>query len=116
MKSVISQAKKKMELSGVNDQFGSPTYARDLARGICRLVKKSKFGTYHMTNKGHCSWYEFAKEIVNKEKINCRINPASSKDIIRPAPRPRTSILLNSKVGSLRHWKKALQSYLDETK
>jgi len=104
----------KKEITVVNDQFGSPTYTKDLAHAVARLVGQPFFGTYHITNEGTCSWYEFAAEIVKIAKLDCNVMPISTKDYGNPTPRPRTSILLNTKLPPLRPWRMALRAYLTE--
>lgn len=133
---MLELSETKSELNVVNDQFGSPTYAKDLADAVLKnfvepylkeadqhehWLAKGKvvgdavvpFGIYHLTNSGSCSWYEFAEEIFRLSEKNIKINPVSSEEFIRPARRPHYSILLNSKIDSLRDWKEGLKHYLD---
>ncbi len=91
----------------VNDQFGKPTYTRDLARKIPELLNHD-YGIYHLTNEGVCSWYEFASAIIRNAI------PCTSEEFIRKAKRPRYSVLVNNKTELLRHWKSALADYLEE--
>jgi len=79
----------------VADQFGSPTLAADLATAVARLTTRPGFGTYHLTNGGFCSWYSFAREIVNRAGLRSQVTPVSTAEVKRPAPRPAFSVLEN---------------------
>ena len=123
---ILKLAKQKKEIEVVNDQIGSPTYTKDLARAIAQLIgterkdsttRASLYGIWHITNSGQCSWYEFAREILQDSDV--RVKPITSEELNRPARRPKFSILENSiwKLQgwkSLRHWKEALKDYLKE--
>ncbi|TFH46720.1 MAG: dTDP-4-dehydrorhamnose reductase [ANME-2 cluster archaeon] len=93
----------------VNDQYGKPTYTHDLALRTTDMVDLAP-GIYHITNDGICSWYEFAKEIIDN------VAPCTSEDFVRKARRPKYSVLVNTKTNPLRHWKEALADYLNSTK
>lgn len=103
------------EVRVVNDQVGQPTFAGDLAKQIVDMVlAKLAFGTYHGTNSGQATWFEFSREIFNLvgADIN-RITPISSLDLRRPAERPAYSVLGHNAwngtvVSPMRHWKNAL--------
>ena len=113
----LADSKKKIEV--VNDQFGSPTYTKDIAYALSEIIKKDNGSSevYHLTNTGTASWFEFAIEIIKVfKRINCKIIPVPSDKFIRPAKRPANSILDCSKIKEhykieLRHWKSALQKY-----
>lgn len=123
---ILNLAKQKKEIEVVNDQIGSPTYTKDLARAITQLIgterkdsstKASLYGIWHITNSGQCSWYEFATEILQDSDV--RVKPITSEELNRPARRPKFSVLENGvwKLQgwkSLRHWKEALKDYLKE--
>jgi dTDP-4-dehydrorhamnose reductase len=95
----------------VNDQHGKPTYTVDLAKATRKLMEsKSDFGIYHITNEPATTWYQFAREILKKNKIT----PCASSEFPRPAKRPQYSILLNTKLAPLRPWQEALGEYLRE--
>jgi dTDP-4-dehydrorhamnose reductase len=103
----------------VNDQTGSPTYARDLCVPLMRLAQSEAYGIYHLTNSGQCSWYEFAREIVRLIGLSCEVVPISSAESGRRAPRPSFSVLDNRNYRrrfglKLRQWDEALRSYLNE--
>ena len=112
------QSEKRLEV--VNDQFGSPTCVKDLARAINRLIGSTErlSDIYHITNSGSCSWYEFAKEILRVKGVKkVVLEPATSERINRPARRPKMSILENRRYQEdtgekLRHWEEALREYL----
>ncbi|MBJ8006839.1 dTDP-4-dehydrorhamnose reductase [Bacillus cereus] len=117
VKTMIRLAEEKDELGVVSDQLGSPTYTTDLALFIIGLVKTSKYGIYHASNSGVCSWYEFAKEIFKQSKKNIIVKPLSTKEFPRPAQRPAYSVLDQNKITEqgltvLPNWKEALERYL----
>jgi dTDP-4-dehydrorhamnose reductase len=93
----------------VNDQFGKPTYAVDLARKTKELLRLPA-GIYHITNEGVCSWYEFACAII-KNTVPC-----TSDEFPRKAKRPKYSVLTNTKTTPMRHWRDALAEYLNKRK
>lgn len=99
-------------LKVVNDQRGCPTYSIDLANAVLGLLKAKKHGIFHVVNNGSCTWYEFAVEIFRQLGVNQPVDPITSKDLNRPAPRPKCSILLNTKLPRLRPWQEALEDYL----
>jgi len=118
---ILRAALKKGELRVVNDQFGCPTYAPDLACFLLKLVKTGAYGVYHVTNQGITSWYEFAKEILRQAGINIPVVAVSSDEYTRPAKRPKNSALdpfpLKETVGILPpFWQDALSRFLTETR
>lgn len=96
-----------------NDEFISPTYARDLAEGIAGVIEKKRYGLYHLTNSGSCSWYEFAREIFRIAGVEVEVVPIPGSEYPLPAARPANGLL--SALGSpgLRHWREALAEYLE---
>lgn len=104
------------ELKIVNDQKGCPTYTFDLAEAISKLIETGKYGRYHITNSGSCTWFGFTKEILKIKKIKKKVIPITSKELNRPAKRPTFSVLAGQeakKIGlKIRPWQKALASYL----
>lgn len=114
---ILKLAKEKKEISVVSDQIGSPTYAKDLAFKVKDVITKP-CGIYHTTNNGTCSWFEFAKEIIKIKGIDVKINPITSQEWQAAHPesanRPHCSVLLNTKLLKMRHWKDALEEYLKE--
>jgi len=93
----------------VNDQFGKPTYIKDLAQKTQEILNHD-YGIYYITNEGVCSWYEFASAIIPNAV------PCTSEEFIRRAKRPEYSVLVNTKTRPMRHWKDALSEYLEEKK
>ena len=103
------------EIKVVNDQTGSPTYTVDLALGILKLLNKP-FGIYHISGEGETTWYDFANEIFTQADIKADLAPVSTEEYTKGqnkvvAIRPKYSTLQNS--VPMRHWKEALQSYLE---
>jgi dTDP-4-dehydrorhamnose reductase len=113
---IIRLLSERDEIDVVNDQTGSPTFTCDLARKLKELIGRG-YGTYHITNTSHCSWYEFAVEIAKLKGINKKINPTTTEKFKRPAKRPAFSVLGNTMlrlegIEPARHWKEALADYL----
>lgn len=106
------------EIKVVNDQTGSPTYTVDLALGILKLLNKP-YGIYHISGEGETTWYDFANEIFTQADIKADLAPVSTEEYTKGqnkvvAIRPKYSTLQNS--VPMRHWKEALQSYLEYRK
>ncbi|MCJ7663753.1 MAG: NAD(P)-dependent oxidoreductase, partial [Desulfobacterales bacterium] len=103
----------------VHDQKGSPTYTADLSKAIAALVRKDLKGTFHVSNKGSCSWYDFALESVRLAGVSgVEIVPVSSTDLNRPAKRPLYSVFNCQRLEQeanieMRPWQVALQDYFD---
>ncbi len=113
----------KTELNVVNDQIGSPTYTRDLAALLCDMIQTEKYGVYHATNEGVCSWYDFATEIFKQAGLNVRVNAVSTaeylKSVAQQAERPLNSRLSKKSLEEagfkkLPDWQSALKRYLTE--
>ena len=108
-------------LNVVCDQFGSPTYTKDLARLICDMLETDCYDTYHATNEGFCSWAEFAYEIMRQSGSNARVVPITSSEYPAKAKRPMNSKLSKQKLidngfEPLPDWKDALGRFLEEIK
>jgi dTDP-4-dehydrorhamnose reductase len=121
VKTMIKLASEKDSIKVVKDQVGSPTYTLDLSHFLSDLIETEKYGIYHATNSGHCSWYEYAKAVFEESNIAVEVVPCSTSEFPRPAPRPSYSVLEHSSIRSngfidLRHWRIALQQYIKELK
>ncbi|MGB3681082.1 MAG: dTDP-4-dehydrorhamnose reductase [Rubrobacteraceae bacterium] len=97
-----------------DDEFISPTYARDLARGIVEVADSGLYGLYHVTNSGSCSWYEFAREIFDLAGIEVEVAPVPASEYPLPADRPANGLLADPAAPELRHWRAALVEYLKD--
>lgn len=97
-----------------DDEFVSPTYARDLAEGIVRIVEDGSYGLYHLTNAGSCSWYEFTREIFRLAGIETELVPIPSSEYPLPAARPANGVLSSLGSPELRDWQEALADYLEK--
>jgi dTDP-4-dehydrorhamnose reductase len=107
----------------VDDQVGSPTYTLDLAKAIRAMLKNTAagYGTYHVSNSGSVSWYDYAKTVLRLAGSKTKVVPTSSKELARPAKRPAMSVLDNTKFRSytgykMRRWSAALKEYLNSQK
>jgi dTDP-4-dehydrorhamnose reductase len=102
------------EVLVVRDQVGSPTYTWHLASGIVRLIEGSTWGIHHMAAAGSCSWYEFAREIFDQAKVECKVLSATTDMLARPAPRPAYSALDTQREAPilLPSWRDGLAGYL----
>lgn len=105
------------ELKVVDDQVGSPTYTVDLARLICDMIRTEKYGTYHATNSGYCSWYDFACEIFRQAGLEVKIEPVGTEDYPMQARRPYDSRLSMRKLVDvnlevLPSWQDAVSKFL----
>jgi len=116
VKTMLKLGKARDEISVVADQYGSPTYTGDLAKLIIEMIKTDKFGIYHATNEGFCSWYEFAKEIFKAINIDVNIKPVSSDEFETEAERPNNSRLSKKSVNrfeALPDYSSALKKFLN---
>ena len=119
VRTMVKLAETNKELNVVNDQFGSPTSTVDLAKAIINLISTEHYGTYHGTCEGQSSWYDFAKKIFEIKNIDIKVNPVTSEEFKRPAPRPAYSVLDNFmfklvNLNSFRNWEESLKEYLDK--
>ena len=114
------------EINVVADQHGSPTYAKDLTEIIYQAIaKKIPYGIYNATNEGYTTWYEFTKEILAEQGINCKVNPVTTEEYIEmmkitQAKRPFNSQMSKAKLEAcgikIPDWKDGLKRYLEEAK
>jgi len=128
VKSMIKLGKERDSLNVIFDQIGTPTYAGDLAEAILEIIRKTESGesefipgTYHYSNEGVCSWYDFALAIHHFYGINCAVNAIESKDYPSPVARPPYSVLNKSKIKSIfgiqiPYWRTSLEKCILEIK
>jgi dTDP-4-dehydrorhamnose reductase len=121
VKTMIRLMNEKEGISVVNDQWGSPTYAADLARAIMQIIASSHWqpGIYHYSNEGVITWFEFAKEIGALLHTNCHIQPTTTANFPTPAKRPLYSVMEKSKIQrtygiKIRAWKESLQECMQK--
>ncbi len=122
---ILRKAQKFDELSVISDQFSSPTNASDLAKVIIQIINHKKFRNhdqltqiYHYSSYGVCSWFEFAREILELANIDCQVNPIETKDYLTAARRPKYSLLNTDKIVKsfdleIPFWKDSLKAYID---
>lgn len=113
---ILNLAANRPQLEVVTDQRGSPTYAVDLARAIIQLCHQEASGIVHVTNRGDCSWYEFAREIITLAGLNTLVRETTSNKFVRPAPRPQYSVLSPESMKqhgiAMPDWRDAVKRYL----
>lgn len=119
VETMLKLARERDELSVVNDQVFSPTYTKDLARKIAQLITTEYYGIFHITNRGACSWYDFATEILRLAGLKTPVTPITSAEFPQKARRPGYSVLDNYHLRLLgmddvRSWQEALKDYLIE--
>jgi dTDP-4-dehydrorhamnose reductase len=112
VRTMLRVAKKRGSLKVKDDEFISPTYARDLAEGIAGIVEDGRYGLYHLTNAGSCSWYEFTREIFRLAGVETEVVPIPGSEYPLPAARPANGVLSSLGSPKLRHWGEALADYL----
>lgn len=119
IKTMLNLGKSRDHLTVVSDQIGSPTYTYDLARLLVDMIETEKYGIYHATNEGLCSWYEFACEIFKQAGMNVTVTPVTSDQYPAKAKRPMNSRMSKDKLEEmgferLPSWQDALKRYLKE--
>ena len=117
VKTMLRLGKERKELNVVADQYGSPTYTADLAPLLVEMIKTDKYGVYHATNEGVCTWADFAEEIFKIAGINVKVNHIMTAEYPTMAKRPMNSrlskkILLVQKFKLLNFWGNALKIFL----
>lgn len=112
VRTMLRVGRERDSLKVKDDEFGSPTYAKDLAEGIARIIDSGLYGIYHVTNSGSCSWYEFAQEIFRLAGVEVEVTPVPGSEYPLPAERPANGVLSNFGGPELRHWREALEEYL----
>lgn len=125
VKTILKKAKETGHLDVVDDQIGSPTYARDLARTILHILPSAiaaqQMELFHYANEGSCSWFGFAKEIISQSGIECRVVPVKTGHYPAKAKRPAYSVLDTSLIRTrfgitIPDWKESLANCLSELK
>jgi len=113
---ILKLAAMRPEISVVNDQHGSPTFTPDLASALLSLCRNQARGIVHATNAGDCTWYDFAKEIVENAGLSTHVKPVTTAEFPRPARRPANSVLAPASLHvygiQMPHWQDALRRYL----
>ncbi|HRH48993.1 MAG TPA: dTDP-4-dehydrorhamnose reductase [Panacibacter sp.] len=124
VKTMLRLMKDRKELNVVNDQFGSPTYAKDLAETILKIITdlqlndhQSNYGVYHYSNEGAISWCDFATAIRDIKQLDCSVNGIATAQYPTPAKRPGYSVMSKEKIHTtfnveIKHWKQSLQECL----
>lgn len=117
VRTMLKLGREKESLNVVSDQHGSPTYAVDLADIIAQALEKEiPYGIYHATNLGFTTWYDFTKEILKMANISCKVITVTSEEFVRPAKRPKNSMMSKSKLldagVTIPSWEDALERYL----
>lgn len=115
---MLRLSKERDSLNVINDQVGSPTYTNDLAPLLVDMIETDKYGVYHATNEGYCTWYEFAKEIFKIANIDIEVNPITTLEYHTKGERPMNSKMNKDKLYGksfykLRNWKEALLDYIN---
>lgn len=122
IKTMLRLSEKSNVINAVADQIGSPTYTVDLSKLLADMIVTDKYGTYHATNEGYCSWYDFACEIFKQAgKTDMQVNPVASDFFTYKIKRPENSRMDKSKLDEngfsrLPTWQDALGRFLAELK
>lgn len=121
VKTMIRLMSEKESMGVVNDQYGSPTYAADLAEAVMKIISSGNWkpGIYHFSNEGNISWFDFAGEIKRLIQSNCIINPLTTDQYPTPAKRPHYSVLDKTKIQQtfsvqLKDWKESLRICIEK--
>ena len=120
LKTMLRLASEREALNVVCDQVGTPTYAKVLAEVILKLIRSESeaYGTYHFSNEGVASWYDFAKAIMEESKIACKVLPIKTEAYPTPAMRPAFSVMDKSKIKTeleieIPYWRDSLKKVVD---
>jgi dTDP-4-dehydrorhamnose reductase len=119
VKNIMRAAGQNEVIRVVNDQEGSPTYSRDLACKLLEIAKSGAYGVYHVSNAGSCTWYEFTRQIFELAGIETPVEPITTEELGRPAPRPRYSVMRGlairmQGIEPLRDYREALRQFILE--
>lgn len=120
VKTMLRLGKEHKEINVVSDQYGSPTYTADLAPLLVEMIKTDRYGIYHATNEGVCSWAEFAEEIFKIAKMNVKVNYITTAEYKTMATRPLNSKLSKKRIlenfFKLPNWKDSLKTFIKNLK
>lgn len=119
VKTMLRLGKEREELTVVGDQIGSPTYTKDLAPLLCDMIETDKYGVYHATNEGICSWAQFAEKIMEYGGCKAKIKAITTEEYGAKAARPKNSRMSKEKLVQngfykLPLWEDALKRYIEE--
>lgn len=119
VKTMLHLVKERKEINVIADQYGSPTYTADLAPLLVEMIQTEKYGIYHATNEGVCTWAEFAEEIFKIAGIDVKVNHITTAEYPTRAKRPLNSRLskekiINNKFIIIRAWEKALREFIEQ--
>ena len=108
-------------LKVVNDQFGTPTWTVNVCRQALAMLDRQERGIFHSTSEGFCSWFDFAKEIVAASGITADVQPCTTEEFPRPAPRPQYSVLENARLKAIEanimpDWREGFNEFLSSEK
>lgn len=113
VETILGLASERDELRVVDDQVGCPTFTGHLAEALLALAAGGERGLMHVAGRGSCSWFEFAREIVERAGVDSRVQPCSSDEFPRPARRPAYSVLASERGSpTLPAWQDGLDAYL----
>ena len=117
VRTMLRFAQSHKELNVVDDQIGSPTYTADLAPLLCSMAETEKYGVYHATNEGFCSWAQFAEEIFKDAGLDVKVNPIPTSAYPSKAKRPLNSRLSKACLDAagfnrLPSWQNAVKRYV----
>lgn len=116
---MVRLAQERDTLNVVNDQFGSPTFTADAAKTMVDLILSEKYGIYHVTNQGYCTWFDFASKIIEFTGLSTKVIPVDSSSFPTKAKRPQNSRLsfnnlIENDLSLLPKWEDALYRYMNE--
>lgn len=117
VKTMLNLGENYPDIAVVDDQFGSPTYSADLASLLVEMLGSSKYGIYHATNEGYCSWFDFARHIMKVSGLACEIKPVSSENYLSRATRPSNSRMSKASLDAagfrrLPPWDESLRKFM----
>lgn len=121
LKTMLRLGGQSEQLKVISDQIGSPTYTADLSRLLCDIIRTDKYGVYHATNEGYCSWYEFAQAIMEEAKLPCQVVPVLTENYATAAKRPLNSRLSKRSLDEagfarLPPWQDAMKRFIAQLK